>query len=170
MRAASPRSRPVLSAWSACYVRRPTRPTCRRGRVAKPALFPRRAAGYGACDRTEARTAEPCCARRSPRSIDQPVADHRDLWTAESGALIGVEDLRNAGFPAPPMSIVLDNRHASTRRLAQSMSIQEPALHRDVGDVRAPHLIRSLNRKPPQQIGILRSGLNLYNLSRFDLR
>ena len=76
-------------------------------------------------------------------------------------ALIGVEDLRQCrSFPAPPpappgrttVSIVLDNRHASTRRLAQSMmrhQVQEPALHRDVGDVRAPHLIRSTQSVSP---------------------
>ena len=85
--------------------------------------------------------------------------------TGELAALIGVEDLRNAvafqrlrqrrqaelgvhrvGQPPrqhPPAGPVHD-RH----------QVQEPALHRDVGDVRAPHLIRSLNRKPPQQIGI----------------
>ena len=54
-------------------------------------------------------------------------------------------------------SIVIDSRHARTRRLNQSSATaryDEAARHRDVGNVHRPNLVRPRDRQPAQQIWV----------------
>lgn len=52
--------------------------------------------------------------------------------------------------------MVLDRRQKNTARLAQSMianQVEEAAADGNIGDVRAPHLVRPLDRQAAQQVG-----------------
>ena len=120
--------------------------------------------------------------QRAPQPFDEhvvqtaPTAIHRAPYparfqhpgeghTGELAALIGVEDLRNAAtfqricqrlraeagvqrVTQPP------GQHPPARPVHHRHQVKEPTLHRNVGDVRAPRLIRALDRNSSQQIGI----------------
>ena len=93
--------------------------------------------------------------------------------TGELRALIGVEDVwlavtsqslcqrldaerRLHGDRQPP------RQHPAAEPVEHHGQIDEPARHRDVGDIHRPHLIRPLDHDPAQQIGVdLVSGLGL---------
>ena len=49
---------------------------------------------------------------------------------------------------------MIDSRHDSTRRVAQSSTIHEATGHRDVGNIHGPDLVRTRDLYAAQQIGI----------------
>lgn len=97
------------------------------------------------------------CPRALPR-IREPLA-------RELASLIGVEDLRRAkvgqrflqgfyteirghGIGQPP------RQHPTAMPVQNRYQIYKPAHHRNVADVRRPHLVRPIDRQPTQQVRV----------------
>ena len=96
---------------------------------------------------------------RMPAAASRPVKGR----AGELAALVGVEDLRSAeaaerffecrdaergvhGVGQPP------RQHRPARPVHDRHQIEEAARKRDIGDVRAPDLVRPLDRKTAQQV------------------
>ena len=121
---------------------------------------------------------------RAPQALDEHVVDgsshpvHRDCdagveqhagerFGRELRALIRVEDRGTAvegeGFVEGRHAEVTGHgvghppgEHLSRVPVHDRDEVEEPLLERDVGDVRAPHVVRSIDAEVPQQVGVFR--------------